>query len=200
METMSYNLITNYIYLYHLDKFILLPVYPEQISDNMQAHFNATTPLARSAPIYSYSNSGPRSVQIALTLHRNMMTDVNSSASIGGRALDLTKFEGYTQGDDYVDTLVKLLQSIAMPVYRTSDKLVNPPMIALRLGNEIFIKGIVDGGVAVTYKTPILDNDKYAVVEVSFTVSEVDPYDAEITAQQGSLRGLNTSLERRLYK
>lgn len=205
---MVYNLINNYIYLYHIDKFILLPVYPEQVSDSMQAHYSSSTPLARSAPIFAYSYSGPRTMTISLTLHRDLMWDLNEqAASSTGRALNLSEFSGLTDlngnlnaGDDYVDAMIKLLQSIAMPRYRSSDKLIDPPMVALRLGNEIFIKGIVDGGVAVNYKTPILDNNKYAVAEVSFTITEVDPYDADSTAEHGSFRGLNTTLEKRIYK
>ena len=112
---------------------------------------------------------------------------------------DLEKFGGDIT-DDYVDVMIKLLQSIAVPTYQTHDKLVNPPMIALRLGNDIFIKGIVNGGITVNYKSPILDNGKYALVDISFQVSEVDPYDATTIAEQGSFRGLSTSLERQIFK
>ena len=48
-------------------------------------------------------------------------------------------------------------------------------MVAVRFGNEIFIKGVVTTGVSVTYEKPILSNNKYAVVTIAFTVSEVDP-------------------------
>lgn len=67
------ELIENYIYLYHTNQFILLPTYPEQISDSLGVNFNSTSLLARSAPIFSYSNSGPRSLRISLHLHRDMM-------------------------------------------------------------------------------------------------------------------------------
>ena len=80
---------------------------------------------------------------------------------------------------DYIDFLVKQLQTIALPKYSATDKMVDPPMIALRFGNEIYIKGVVQGGVTVNYSGPILNNSKYAIVEVSFQVHEVDPYDAE---------------------
>ena len=187
---MTFNLITNYIYLYHLNKFILLPTYPQQIQDSMSANFNSTTPLSRSAPIFSYSNSGPRSLQISLSLHRDMMTQINYNVS----DIDLEL------GDDYVDTIIKNLQAIAVPKYNNSIKLVDPPMIALRFGNEIYIKGVVTGGISVTYSGPILENDKYALVDISFNVSEVDPYDAVQVANQGSFRGLNKTLERRLFR
>lgn len=181
--------IENYIYLYHIKQFIVIPVYPESITDSMQPQFNTTTPLARSAPIYSYSSSGPRTVGITLKLHREMMAMVNRNLS--NIKLDL--------GDDYVDTLVKQIQACSVPMYASSQKMVDPPLVALRIGNEIFIKGVVTSGVSITYETPILQGDKYAQATISFTVSEVEPFDAETVAETGSYRGIDTTLERNLW-
>ena len=76
--------------------------------------------------------------------------------------------------------------------------MVDPPMVAVRFGNDIYIKGVVTGSVSVDYSPPILETNKYAVVTIGFEVSEVDPYDASMVAQAGSFRGLDKSLERRL--
>lgn len=181
--------IENYIYLYHIKQFVIIPVYPESVSDSMSASFSQTQPPARSAPIFSYSNSGPRQVQISLKLHREMMAMINRDNS----TLKLKV------GDDYVDTLVKQLQAVSVPAYDASSKMVDPPLVAVRIGNEIFIKGVVLSGLSVTYETPILTGDKYAQVTVSFTVAEVDPYDAETVASVGSYRGIDTTLERNLW-
>ena len=78
--------------------------------------------------------------------------------------------------------------------------MVNPPLIALRFGNEIYIKGVVTSGISITYSGPILSNNKYAVVDISFTVSEITPYDAESILSLGSFRGISKTLERRIYK
>ena len=190
-------MIDNYLYIYHIGynnqtgqkgQFVVLPTYPETIQDSLQSSFAESTPLSRSAPIYSYSKSGPRSMQINLQFHRDMMTEINYGVS--NMNIEL--------GDDYVDTIIRNLQACALPSYKTASKMVDPPMIALRFGNEIFIKGIINGGVTVTYKPPILDNNKYAQVDVGFTVYETDPYDAETVAQVGSFRGMSQTLERRL--
>ena len=87
-----------------------------------------------------------------------------------------------------------------MPSYGSSEKMVNPPMVAVRFGNDIFIKGVVDGGVSITYSTPILVGEKYAHVQISFTVKEVDPFDATSVMQSGSFRGIDTTLERNFWK
>lgn len=190
MATRKFDLIENYIYLYHLKQFVIIPTFPESISDNMSANFNSTPMLSRSAPVFSYSNSGPRTLQIDLHLHRDLMYDLNYQKSNLAVTLD----------DDYIDTLIKNLQAIAVPEYEASSKMVNPPMIAVRFGDDIFCKGVVTSSIGVSYKLPLLANNKYAQVDLSFAVSEVDPFSASTIAQQGSFRGLDTTLERNLYK
>lgn len=193
-ESRPFIMIDNYIYLHHLDEFIIIPSYPEQISDTSSVVFSQSTPLVRSAPIYSYSSSGPRSVGFAFKLHREMMKQINYKKS--NAKVTIT--------DDYVDILIKYLQSAAYPKYGDVEKLVDPPLVSVRLGDDIYIKGIISGSVQTTYDLPIITDengkDKYAVVTVSFTVNEVDPYDAETVAMVGSFRGLNASLERNLWK
>ena len=183
-------MIENYIYLYHTDTFVVLPTYPESISDTLESTFSSTHILARSAPIFSYSYSGPRTVQVTLSLHRDMMSQINYGVS--NLSVEI--------GDDYVDTIIKQLQSIALPKYSASSKMVNPPMVAVRFGNELFIKGVVNGPITTTYSLPILENNKYAQVQIGFSVSEVDPYDATTVAEQGSFRGLSKTLERNLFR
>ena len=189
-NNLSENLIDNYIYIYHIDQFVIIPVWPESIQDSLGSTFASQTPLSRSAPIFSYSNSGPRSMQISLKLHRDMMQMVNYNKS--NLKVEL--------GDDYIDTIIKCMQACALPNYRDASKMVDPPMVAVRFGNDIFIKGVINGGVTVTYSGPILDNNKYALVDIGFTVYEIDPYDANSVLQYGSFRGLDKTLENRLYK
>ena len=45
--------------------------------------------------------------------------------------------------DDYVDLMINQLQSIALPNYAASQKMVDPPIIAIRFGNAVFCKGVV---------------------------------------------------------
>jgi len=185
-----FRMIDNYIYLYHVDQFIVIPTFPDSLNDQIGVTYNSSTPMARSAPIYSYSHSGPRSLQINLDLHRDMMSQINWQVSNATVAT----------GDDYVDTLIKLVQAAALPAYGASEKMVDPPMVAVRFGNDIFIKGVVTGSVGVTYQAPVLANEKYAHVSVSFTVEEVDPYDAQTILSAGSFRGVDTKLERTFWR
>lgn len=196
--TKVFNMIDNYIYLYHTKTLIAIPTYPESISDQINTTFASATPLARSAPIFSFSNAGPRSFQVSLSLHRDMMNEVNISAS-------KLKLDNLAE-EDYVDTLIKQLYAIALPKYGATEKKVDPPLIAVRFGSEIFCKGIVNGGITVEYTGPILGygtngtEDKYAQVNVSFTVTEIDPYDADSIMTSGGFRGISKSLEKRVYK
>lgn len=182
----NYVLPDNYIYISHLDeiggeemKFWVLPFYPDSVADTMNSTFSETNALGRSAPVYTFSNAGPRTVQVEIKLHRDLMDDAN--AGISNVRLE--------DGDDYIDSLTRALQSIAVPKYNLSNKAVEPPMVAVRLGKQIFIKGVVTSGIGITYTKPILSNDKYAQVNLSITISEVDPYDATTVYKNGSFRG-----------
>lgn len=193
----KYNLPECYIYLYHTDEYFILPQYPSTIADTLESNFSSQNALARTAPVFSYNNSGPRSIDCTLELHRDMMNDINS---IGSNV----KFNSgsdiiYEIGDDYIDVLIKKLQSIALPRYSSENKLVDPPQVAIRFGDDVFIKGVVaSGGVSVTYELPLLRNNKYAQVKISFRVSETQPYDADSVGLLGSYRGLSSSLKAKI--
>lgn len=183
---------SNYIYLYHTDEWILLPQYPDSIMDKLGSTFSQQNALSRTAPVFAYSNSGPREVNVSLDLHRDMINMENLKAS--------NVKINVVEGEDYVDTLVKRIQSIALPKYDASKKAITPPMVALRFGKDIFIKGIVNGGVSVEYHKPILNNNKYQRVTLNFNVFEVTPYDADSVAELGSFRGLTRQFKDGIYK
>ena len=188
-------MVDNYIYFYHTDTWLIIPYYPDSIQDSMPANFSTTSVLTRSAPIFSYQNSGPRSVQVSFKLHRELMYQVNYQRS----NVDLQKTSTNIT-DDYVDVLIKQLQAASVPKYSAAQKMVDPPIVAIRFGNDIFCKGVIPGGITLTYNLPILKNNKYASVDVSFNIQEMDPFGAEEIMQQGSFRGINRTLERRLWK
>lgn len=191
-ESKVFSMIDNYVYLYHTDTLIAIPTYPESIADSTSVQFSQTTPLSRSAPIYSYVNSGPRGFSVSLMLHRDMMNDINIASS----NLKIDNLDD----EDYVDIMVKQLQGAVLPRYAAAEKMVNPPIVAVRFGNDIFCKGVLTGGITTTYSGPILRTNKYACINVDFTIQEIDPYDADTAMLLGHYRGLNTTLERRIWK
>lgn len=173
-----------YLYISHLDEefqYWQLPGYPETVTDSMSSLFTPNTALGRSAPVYTFSNAGPRSVQITLRFHRDMFEEMPSNVIL-------------RDGEDKAESFIHALQAIAVPKYNLSNKAIEPPLVAVRLGREVFIKGVVTSGISVTFGKPILVNEKYATMEVSFTISEVDPYDATTVFQNGSFRGLTATL------
>jgi hypothetical protein len=177
-----------YIYISHLDlaeeqKYWQLPGYPEKVTDQMRSTFAENSALGRSAPVFTFSNSGPRSITINLSFHRDMFEEMPSNVIP-------------QEGEDKAESFIHAIQAIAVPKYNLSNKAIEPPLVAVRLGREVFIKGIVSGGVSVTYGKPILSNEKYAIVEISFTISEVDPYDASTVFKNGSFRGLTATLRK----
>jgi hypothetical protein len=178
-----------YLYISHLDdeyKYWQLPGYPDTVADSMSSTFNSSTALGRSAPVQTYSNSGPRSIQITLSFHRDMFEDMTTNVKP-------------RDGEDKAESFIHAIQAIAVPKYNLSNKAIEPPLVAVRLGREVFIKGIVNGNVNVTFGKPILVNEKYATMEISFTIIEVDPYDSTTVFQNGSFRGLTATLRDGMY-
>lgn len=177
-----------YIYISHLDgiapQYWRLPQYPDEVTDQMQSNFSEQNALGRTAPVYTFSNAGPRTVQFNLEFHRDMIDEANTGYS------NVT----LNDNEDYSDKLISALQAIALPKYNLTNKTIEPPLVAIRLGRQVFIKGVVTSGISVTYKKPILANEKYAVVGIGFTVAEVDPYDASTVYTNGSFRGLVSSM------
>lgn len=192
---MNYTLPECYIYLYHTDEYFILPQYPDSLQDQLDSNFSSQNALSRTAPVYSYNNSGPRSIQITLKLHRDMMNSFNTGAARIKYNTGEGRVETKINNDDYVDLLIKKLQAVALPRYKATDKLVNPPMVAVRFGETVFIKGIVNGGINITYELPLLSNNKYAQVTLGFTVYETQPYDADSVGKLGSFRGVTSAIE-----
>lgn len=185
----------NYIWISTLGngegEFLYIPTWPDQLDDRMSSSFQQTNALSRSAPVFSYNHSGPRTIQISLNLHRDIVQMINQGVS------DMT-IESLE--DDYVDTLIKKLMSVAVPKYNAADRSVQVPKVAVRFGEEVFIKGVVNGDIAVTYIKPILDNNKYAQVAITFQVYETEPYDADTIAREGSFRGLTRPFKNGFYR
>lgn len=178
----------NYIYLYHTGTYLIIPTYPADISEQQSATYGTTTPLGRSAPIKSYTGTGERSIRVAFDLHRDMM-------------FQLTKDGG--NEDDYIDEFIKQIQASVLPVYAMSEKMIDPPLAAMRIGPEIYIKGVVTS-FGVQYGGPINRDDKYSKFGISFQITEVEPYDAFEILAIGSNRDpgeiqLDTSLDRERF-
>lgn len=200
MGLTRYTMIDNFVYLYHTNEVIVIPEFADSITDSIQANFAQETPLSRSAPIYSYTSSGPRSLQVEFNLQRELMYQLNYQTSN-------VKPDA---GDDYVDYMIKAVQACALPEYDMALKMVNPPVIALKLGNDIFIKGVITGQVGVTYGFPIIpgvdakgrkdeSKSRYSSVRIAFGVNEIDPYQASDVMRDGSFRGVPKTLEKYVY-
>ena len=125
MAERIYSDVDNYIYLYHLNQFLVIPVYPESVNDVLQAQWSSTTPLARSAPIQSFSSAGPRSVTFSFELHRDLMNQINYQQS----NMIIPK------NDDYLDTFINCVQALSVPEYIDPIKMVNPPLAAIRIAD-----------------------------------------------------------------
>ena len=94
--------------MYHTDTLLVLPTSPESYQDSLASNFAEQNAIARTAPIFSYSNSGPRTVAITLPLHREILYDLNrSNAQFLLKKGDTV--QDFDEGMDYVDVLINHL-------------------------------------------------------------------------------------------
>ena len=93
-----------------------------------------------------------------------------------------------------------MTSSIAVPKFSATSKTITPPMIAIKFGRDVFIKGVVIGGVSIEYQKPIMTDGRYARVILHFTVYETTPFDAESISQLGSYRGVTKMFRSGIFK
>ena len=189
--------VDSYIYIYHLGLKFNLPTLPDSLTDTMPIDFSTQPVLARSAPQVSWSSAGPRSTQITIPIHRHIFAMENDFKTF----LPLDKLQQYgvdpesVKKYDAADLLINALISLSLPKYSDAEKAITPPTVLVRYGNEFCIRG-VPSSVTKTSTGPWLKSGKMAMVNLQFTITEVEPYSAEYALQAGSLRGISTDLMR----
>lgn len=194
--------ISSYIYIYHLGLIFNIPTLPESLTETMNITYNATPILGRSAPLQTFTGAGPRSVNIDIKLHRQLFQIENPLIRTESGEAQLESatvtMSNPTTGNieevdtkDAVDYLVDALTSISLPKYTSANKAIVPPSVFVRYGNELAMRG-VPSQVTKTSSGVWLKNGKMAMVEISFNLTEVEPYSAQYAAANGSLRGVPT--------
>jgi hypothetical protein len=128
------------------DNILSMPCYPTSISDSLQITYNSETIPYRTEPYLNFANSGPRIVQVAFNLHREMTN---------------------SDGSD-IDRIINVIQSASYPKFGDS----NAVKSTLKVGNQLYISGVINGGISTSYSGPIIDG-KYNVCDISFSITEV---------------------------
>ena len=162
--------IDNYIIVHHLDDRVYqIPMYPEEVSDTMSTRYVQTEILARSAPLQSWSNAGPRTLGFSLKVHRDL--------------------DDYVTAEHGINDLINDYQAFSLPNY-SSPMLVIPPKITVSLGPSLRITGI-PSNISYTNRLPIGENGEYMSGEFIFEIKELEPYDAEsVASSYHNARGL----------
>jgi len=155
----------------YMDKYTAwyFPCYPDNVSDSNQASYSPTSILGRSEPFQYYTGSGPRTVSVDFTMHSDMLCPIKND----------TTYERL----NYIYKLVSFIESCCYPNYNS---VIAANRVIFHCTDSIHINGIISN-VNTTYEGPILDmvsnngtfvdgklqKPKYAIVKVSFSVTEV---------------------------
>lgn len=205
------DVIEAYIYFYHLDKEFHIPVLPESIQNTASISFSQEAILGRSAPQVTFSSAGPRTQNVSLNFHRQIMDLENEnivkeilatarrddkgnlleSDDVLGQRASVAK-----NAIDTTDMLINALAAATLPKYLDTYKAIIPPSVRCRFGNESSIAGVLTDGIQQTSSGAWLNNGKMSMIQISFTILEVKPYSADYALENGFLRGVSKDLAR----
>jgi hypothetical protein len=173
----------SYLYIYHLKKEWYLPVLPQSISNSLPISFSPTTIPLSSAPLQTFSSAGPRSVSISLKMHRKMF-----------------ELEDPKKGAERMEELINDISALALPKYTNASKLVVPPTVLYRAGNEVCIRGIVSGNVTISNSGAWQRDGKLSEIDIQFTIIEVEAFSADYAQNHGVLRSIPTDLTHSVWQ
>lgn len=147
-------------------KTLYMPCYPDGVTDVTNVDYTSQNVLGRSEPFQAYNNSGPRSIQFSFRMHREMTGNISQ-----------------------IEEIVRCIESSVYPNYNANSSSVAAVKTSVRIGNVIYISGIVTSQ-STSWEGPIGPDHKYNMVTVSFTVTEVtgSPKTAGYVSQNGGFR------------
>ena len=189
----------NFIYFHQLDvdgtsAAIWIPTYPLTMDITNRATYGTNQPLGSPNQIYSWSGSGPRSATLPFNLNRDMMQIINGGNMYADNELGRMLRE---QDADAVEVLIRYWETIALPSYQAAKKMINPPLVTIKIANQLTITGVATGGMQIRMSGG-WRNGKQLDATLSATISEIDPIDATTAARVGQYRGINATLAGRM--
>ena len=203
MVDVGNNKFQSYVYIYHMGLKFNLPVLPDSINDSLPISFNQEPILARSAPQITFSNAGPRTLGITLKLHRHLFCLENADVE-HYRDVNNILMARVPAGDgqivsapatDVLDIFINAMLTLSLPKYTDTTKVLVPPSILIRFGEESCIRG-VPSNISKTASGVWLKNGKLSEISLTFTITEVEPFSAQYVAKNGTLRSISTDLQR----
>ena len=151
---------------------IELPIYPEEVTESINANWEEQSVIGRSAPLAAFSGTSLKSVNFNLDLHRDFLTGSYSLTpenmreiaqnrgvsyddvmrnQAAGRQYDYG--EGLFGGRDWYVSANKILQMSCYPQYTDSGAI--PPTTYFVFG-QMILKGFVES-YSTTWKKPLLN-------------------------------------------
>jgi len=143
---------------------IEIPIYPEQVSEQISANWSQQTVLGRSAPLSAYSSTDLKSVSFSMDLHRDFLTgsfshtaesmaDIKADISNQAAGLQKQTSKGPFSTRSWYISINKMLQVSCYPQY-TSIGMI-PPTTYFIFG-QMILKGFVKS-YSTEWKKPIIN-------------------------------------------
>lgn len=170
----------NYIFAHHIGdkgKLYRIPIYPRNIQDTLTPNYRESQTLARTAPIQSWVNSGPRTLSFSIDVHRDYDYYKGRNGDKGEKMADFSELL-----DEY--------QAINLP--NTSEAtIIKPPRVTVKIGSNSKGGHRITGVPTITVleKEPIIDG-VYQSATITITVKELIPYSEKDVSSLGNARGI----------
>lgn len=144
---------------------LYMPCYPDSVSDTTAINYSSENTLGRSEPFYAYNNSGPRTISFSFRMHREMI------------------------GSESVNEIENIVKTIESAVYPNYDNSVSAVKVSVKIGNVIYISGIMTSQ-STNWEGPIAADQKYNIVTVQFGITEVtgEPKSYNYVKEYGGFR------------
>jgi hypothetical protein len=181
------------------EAFIFFFKYFDRVSDNAVPGYSAQEIVGRSNPIFTYQQTGPRTISLSIDIPVSVdQGDVSSNSTWGTKESNVWE-NGTAKTASSVDTVggpggagdaviqaVSALRSLAYPDYSTARNFILPPSrVLLSLGDFLKMTSIVTS-VSVTWQKPWRDGiPMLAHVDLAF--SSVPEYPNDCYAVKNGL-------------
>lgn len=146
-----------------------LPVFPEEIGDQISATWSDTTIVGRSSPVSAYISTGFRSVSFSFDLHEDMM--YYNGSGITQNTVSSNKSISKNGTKEFMN-IISRLRATVYPEYSNGSGM-KPPLTLFRFGRFV-VKGIVRS-VGFNWKKPLNDDNGYKICTVSISIDGISP-------------------------
>ena len=176
------NIDTNYIENKEKGNIIVLPVRPDNISDNISAAFEKETPRGRTASYWGYNSTGDRELSFSVKLFKIDIDEKEDNSS-----------SFYNERSTYLK-IIRNCKSLCYPEFEGKYGTVSQPYCYVNINDFVRFMGICQS-VSISYEGDIVD-DIYSIATINFSFTAIT--DTPLSQSEVARSGNNNEMKKYL--